>query len=117
MNMFKALALLFVLLAVHCFTAGETAAQTTEFTYQGCLKDGANPANGNYDFEFRLFDQVSGGVQIGTTLQRLNVPVVQGNFTVSLNFGAAAFNGPDRLIGIDIRPAGGGTFTQLGPRQ
>lgn len=31
------------------------SAQTTEFTYQGSLKDGANAATGNYDFEFVLF--------------------------------------------------------------
>ena len=30
--------------------------QTTEFTYQGSLKKGSAPANGSYDFEFRLFD-------------------------------------------------------------
>ncbi|MBK9767823.1 MAG: hypothetical protein IPP63_12805 [Chloracidobacterium sp.] len=35
-------------------------AQTTEFNYQGTLKDGANVANGNFDFEFRIFDDVSG---------------------------------------------------------
>ena len=36
--------------------ANATVAQTTAFTYQGKLADGANPANGNYDFEFRLAD-------------------------------------------------------------
>jgi len=28
-------------------------AQTTEFTYQGRLIDGTNPANGQYDFQFK----------------------------------------------------------------
>ena len=37
------------------------SAQTTEFTYQGSLKDNAAPANANYDFEFALFDALSGG--------------------------------------------------------
>ena len=45
-------------------------AQATEFTYQGSLKDGAAPANANYDFEFALFDAASGGTQIGSTLAR-----------------------------------------------
>ena len=42
--------------------------QTTEFTYQGSLKDNASPANANYDFEFALFDALVGGSQIGPTL-------------------------------------------------
>ena len=115
--MSRAVALLIVLFAVPFFAAGEAAAQTTEFAYQGFLKDGAAAANGNYDFEFRLFDQPTGGVQIGITLQRLSIPVVQGSFTVFLDFGSAAFNGPDRLIGIDVRPTGGGAFVPLSPRQ
>ena len=44
--------------------------QTTEFNYQGSLKDGATAANNNYDFEFALFDAASGGTQIGSTLAR-----------------------------------------------
>lgn len=115
--MYRAIAVSIVLFAIGCFMAREAAAQTTEFAYQGFLKDGANAANGNYDFEFRLFDSPTGGTQIGITLQRLSVPVVQGSFTVSLDFGSAAFTGPDRLIGIDVRPTGGGAFTPLGPRQ
>lgn len=34
-----------------CVCAG--FAQTTEFNYQGSLRDGAAPANANYDFERR----------------------------------------------------------------
>jgi hypothetical protein len=30
--------------------------QTTVFTYQGKLTDAGNPANGNYDLQFKLFD-------------------------------------------------------------
>lgn len=48
-------------------------AQTTGFTYQGSLKDGANAANGNYDFEFALFTAVSGPSQLGSTLSRLMI--------------------------------------------
>ncbi len=39
--------------------SGAPFAQTTEFAYQGNLKNGANPASGNYDFEFSLFDAVT----------------------------------------------------------
>ena len=40
------------------------AAQTTEFAYQGNLRDGANPANGNYDFHFGLYSVAAGGTPI-----------------------------------------------------
>src|SRR5689334_16479010 len=36
--------------------ANVLSAQTTAFTYQGKLSDGANSANGNYDIQFKLFD-------------------------------------------------------------
>jgi hypothetical protein len=39
-------------------------AQTTAFTYQGRLTDAGNPASGNYDLQFKLFDAPSGGTQI-----------------------------------------------------
>ena len=36
----------------------------TAFNYQGRLTDGASPANGEYDFRFRLYD--SDDVQVGS---------------------------------------------------
>jgi len=91
-----------------------TFAQSTEFTYQGSLKDGANPANANYDFEFRLFAVDTGGSAIGT-LQRLNVAVSNGVFSVKLDFGAQ-FPGAARYLEIGVRTAGGGSFQTLLPR-
>lgn len=85
-----------------CFflLCGNMFAQTTEFSYQGSLKDGANPATGNYDFEFALFDSVAAGGQIGSTLTRSTVAVAGGVFTVSLDFGAAQFPGANRFLEI-----------------
>lgn len=101
-----------------CFIAAvNISAQTTEFTYQGSFKDGAVAANGSYDFEFKLFNLVSGGAQQGSTVQRLNVAVVNGSFVVSLDFGAVALSGADRFLDIALRTAGGGAFTPLSPRQ
>lgn len=92
------------------------SAQTTEFTYQGKLSDGASAANANYDFEFRLFDVISGGTALGT-VSRLNVPVTSGIFTVRLDFGAQ-FTGASRFLEIAVRPAGSsGGYQQLLPRQ
>jgi len=111
---------LHALLLLVCVTVA-VHAQGTAFTYQGKLADSGTPANGNYDFEFKLFDtsSVGTGVQQGSTVQRLNVSVVAGVFTVSLDFGACAscFNGAGRFLEISVRPTSGGAFTTLSPRQ
>jgi hypothetical protein len=93
------------------------SAQSTAFTYQGRLTDNNQPANGIYDFEFKLFDAVTGGTQDGTARQVLNVTVTNGVFTVLVDFGAGAFPGADRYLEIGVRPAGSPTFTTLTPRQ
>ena len=85
-------------------------AQTTEFTYQGNLKDGVNAANGNYDFEFALFDALTAGTQLGSTVTRNSVAVAGGTFAVSLDFGAQ-FPGANRFLEIRVRIVGGGAFT------
>jgi hypothetical protein len=90
-------------------------AQTTEFTYQGRLVDGAMPANASYDFEFKLFDVETGGTELGTQT-RLGVPVSNGIFTVLLDF-ASRFPGAARWIEIAVKPAGGPSYTTLNPRQ
>ncbi len=113
--MSKVLLLLF--LALFACSARESCAQTTEFTYQGSLKDSGTTATGNFDFEFKLFDLVSGGNQQGSTIQRLNVAVANGIFTVSLDFGAGTLPGADRFLDIAVRTTGGGAFTALSPRQ
>ena len=92
-------------------------AQSTAFTYQGRLTDNNQPANGIYDFEFKLFDAVTGGTQDGTARQVLSVEVTNGVFTVLVDFGAGAFPGADRYLEIGVRPSGSLTFTTLTPRQ
>lgn len=107
--------LVFVL-TISMVLAVTLSAQTTEFTYQGSLKDGANPANGNYDIDFRLFDAASGGSQVGNPIVRAAVPVVNGIFSVDLDF-VTGFPGADRYLEIRVRTAGVGSFTLLAPRQ
>ncbi len=90
----------------------------TGFTYQGHLKDNGNPANGAYDFQFKLFDAVSGGAQVGSTVTLDDVPVSHGLFTVKLDFGVGAFGGGARWLDIAVRPgASVGAYTTLSPRQ
>lgn len=90
----------------------------TSFTYQGRLMDEGSPAAGSYDLQFALFDAAAGGVQLGSTLDIAAVAVSDGRFTVELDFGtAAAFGGGARWLEISLRPAGGGGYTLLSPRQ
>jgi hypothetical protein len=96
-----------------------SAAQTTAFSYQGRLTDTGNPANGNFDMTFGLFDAQSGGLQQGSTLTRNGVAVTAGLFSVTLDFGIGALiDGADRWLQIGVRPAGGGGgYSVLAPRQ
>ncbi len=98
--------------------AGLQADLGTGFTYQGRLLDGDNPAGGDYDFRFILYDAQSGGSQVGGIEAPEDVPVTEGLFTVALDFGSAAFNGQARWLEIGVRPWDStGAYTTLTPRQ
>ncbi len=86
----------------------------TVFTYQGSLEDAGVPANGAYDLQFQLTD--IGGVPVGAAIVVQDVNVVQGVFTVELDFGGSAFDGSDRQMRIGVRPGpSAAAFTQLNP--
>jgi hypothetical protein len=89
----------------------------TGITYQGLLRSSGAPVTGSYDFDFRLFTDSTGGTLVGTDQAALGVAVVNGLFTVSLDFGSAAFDGSARWLDIQVRAAGGPTYTALAPRQ
>ncbi|MFN6963199.1 MAG: tail fiber domain-containing protein [Pyrinomonadaceae bacterium] len=91
-------------------------AQTTEFTFQGTLTSGGQPANGQHDFEFRLYDALTGGTQIGGVVTRSAVQVNNGSFAVPLDFGSQ-FPGADRYLEIKVRQAGAPNWETLAPRQ
>lgn len=98
--------------------ANPQAAVGTGFSYQGYLTDGSGPANGPYDFQFRLYDTDTAGAQIGATFILDDIPVNNGLFTVELDFGVGAFGGGGRWLEIDVRPGGSsGAYTTLSPRQ
>lgn len=99
------------------FVAPIALGQSTAFTYQGKLSENNLAPNANYDFEFKLFNALAAGSQVGGTIQRLNVPVSSGIFNVSLDFGAGVFPGADRFLEISVKLAGIGSFTLLSPRQ
>lgn len=87
------------------------------FSYQGYLENNGNPANGLYDFQFSLYDAAAAGLQVGSTQSLGGVAVFAGLFTVKLDFGVNAFGGAARWLQIAVRPAGGGAYTALSPRQ
>jgi hypothetical protein len=91
----------------------------TVFTYQGRLTDNAGtPLTGSYDFEFKLYDALSSGSQVGSTVPKNDVPVSQGHFTLVLDFGLGIFTGSPRWLEIGARPGTStGAFSTLTPRQ
>jgi len=91
-------------------------AQGTAFTYQGRLNDTGGPANGRYDLQFNLFGVANGGVALGSAPTHAAVPVTNGLFTVTLDFGNQ-FTGEDRWLEIGVRTNGGANFILLAPRQ
>lgn len=64
----------------------------TAFTCQGRLTLSNSPASGLFDFQMALYDApTSGHLLAGVDLDEVRVS--NGLFTVSLDFGAAPFNG------------------------
>ena len=110
---------IFVGLILICLTASTALAQTTAFNFQGRLNDGTTPANSSYDLQFRLYDAIVGGNQIGALAARPNTTLINGVFSVTLDFGATAFKSPNSIfIEIAVRPNGNpNAYTILGPRQ
>ncbi len=76
--------------------------QGTAFTYQGQLKEAGTPANGNYDMTFRVFDADFDGNQYGDDYLLEAASVVDGLFTVSLDFGAGVFTGVPLWLEIEV---------------
>ncbi len=91
-------------------------AQGTAFTYQGRLNDSGGPANGIYDLRFTIYDLATGGSALGGPITSSDVGVVNGLFSVTLDFGAGVFTGEPRWLKIAVRESGGGSFTTLDPR-
>jgi hypothetical protein len=87
----------------------------TAFTYQGELEAGGEPVDDDCDMAFRLYDDLTGGSQVGSAITR-TVPISGGLFTVVLDFGSI-FTGDARWLGIRVKCSGDGDFTTLTPRQ
>ncbi|MHC4086623.1 MAG: tail fiber domain-containing protein [Planctomycetota bacterium] len=94
----------------------------TAFTYQGRLIDANNASDGLYDFQFKLFDgpNTLTAEQMGVTIDVNEMDVIDGYFTVELDFGGGVFDGNARWLEISARPGeliGPDPYTTLSPRQ
>lgn len=89
----------------------------TSFTYQGELQQSGIPADGNFDFQFELYDTDSGGVALGAPVALESVSVQEGIFQVDLDFGLSPFTGDQLWLEIRINRTGVSGTIILEPRQ
>ncbi len=102
------------LLPALCLSA---SAQGTAFTYQGQLNSAGSPANGSYDFQFILFNDAQSGLPVGPILTSSAVPVSNGLFSATLDFGPGVFTGTSLWLDLSVRTNSNGAFAELLPRQ
>lgn len=90
------------------YTAGTfpdlPSALGSAFTYQGRLMDDSAPANGTYNFRFHLWADQGKTTLLGTypKTNTVALDVVDGYFTVLLDFGVGIFGGDERWLEIEV---------------
>jgi hypothetical protein len=92
-----------ILALVLAALAAPAALGQTAFSFQGQLAQGGVAANGVYDVRVRMYDAASGGNQVGPTFCFDNVPIVNGLFSTTLDFGDAFLTAASRFIEIEFR--------------
>jgi DNA-binding beta-propeller fold protein YncE len=88
----------------------------TSWTYQGELLSNGLLVNDTAVMRFTLWTSAGGGAQVGTANVLNNVELVDGRFTVLLDFAAGAFTGK-RWLQIEVMGSGDADFVSLSPRQ
>ncbi|HWN93742.1 MAG TPA: tail fiber domain-containing protein [Methylomirabilota bacterium] len=107
-----------VLLSTINLQLSTASAQGTAFTYQGVLSQNGVAVSGSNDLTFTLYNAASAGATVGTSNVVSDLRMTNGLFTVTLDFGAGAFDGTARWLEIAARPgASTGAYTNLAPRQ
>jgi hypothetical protein len=101
-----------MLVGLSSIAAHAQTAQDSAFTYQGNLTANGQPANGDFDLTFKLFDNptVGAGNQVGSSQMLSQFPVVNGSFATDIAF-PNAFSGNQLWLEVTV-----GTQT-LSPRQ
>ncbi len=108
-------ALLIVVLLMAWSGSNAVMAQTpvgAAFTYQGRLMT----VSGLCDMSFMLYDEESGGTQIGATQTITDIVMSDGYFSAAPDFGAPAWNGDTRWLEVDATCPPGGSSMEF-PRQ
>lgn len=101
-----------------CTIARSTAlGQGTAFTYQGQLQNNGSAAGGGYDLQFTLYATNAAGIAIAGPVTNLDVPISNGLFTTTVDFGPGVFIGGSNWLDIAVRTNGSGAFSELTPRQ
>lgn len=90
---------------------GSSAWSQNTVTYQGQLLQQGQPFGGTANLEFRLFDSIQAGSQLGLGQTFVNHPVEGGLFQVELGFSTNAFSAGERFIEVWVNGA------PLSPRQ
>lgn len=83
------------------------------FTYQGKLLESGADANGNYNIRVTLEDQA--GTLISGPSEYLSVSVIDGLFSIHLNFGTDLYSTDRRYLKIEVFEDGVG-YVALSPR-
>lgn len=83
-----------------CLLYSVSTFATTSISYQGQLQQSGVPFTGTADLVFLLFDQESGGTQVGSTIILNDWPVTDGLFQVELDFGAGVFGSETRYLEV-----------------
>jgi hypothetical protein len=92
----------------------------SKFSFQGRLTDAGQPAQGEYDLKFELYDDPNTGNQLGPTNLKDDQPLTDGFFATTLDFGKDVFTGEARWLEIAIRAGASSDpndFVILIPRQ
>lgn len=77
-------------------------ASAEPFTFQGFLEQSGTPLNGNANLAFRLFTASSGGTQLGSTITANAYPVLDGVFSIDLNFTGVAFADANHWLQVEV---------------
>ncbi len=89
---------------------GDTGADVTpgaevasKISYQGYLTDAeGNPVNGTVDMVFQLWDDATGGSQVGGNIVKNDVPVEDGSFEVKVEVPQEEFNGQALWLRVQV---------------
>jgi len=121
----RTLSSIFIVLSLVTAFAAFGVPVNTSWTYQGQLRRSGAAYNGTCNFQFSLWDAASAGTQQRSTQSINGVSVVNGLFTVTLDFAEVApngqvvdFSGDATWLATSVQCSGDGAgFTQLDPRQ